>query len=196
MNFFRAGIFSLAALFIFQNAALALSVTYDQKVSIGGQPVATSKVVYKDKKMRADTNIGGMTVVKLRNEKGSYNYFPDQKAAQKIPPSLDEVDAIQDYPSYIDYLEKNQGKKVGSEKVDGKETDIYTFTEPNHRSEAKAWVWREQTFPLKVQVNSPDGLAVVELSNINFAPNIDGAVFQLAPGTQVTDLGTDSNASS
>lgn len=182
-------ILSIAALFIFQEIGWGFAVTYDQKVTVEGNPIAEIKVVSKDAKMRAESNFGGMTAVMLRNETGTYSYLPAQNMATKIPASMDRPNLTRDIPRFMEFLQENNGQKIGSEVLEGnKEADIYTFIEPTLKKEAKAWVWKEKNFPLKIEVNAPEGRTVVELYNINLAPQINEKDFQVPTGAKVVDL--------
>jgi outer membrane lipoprotein-sorting protein len=168
--------------------AFAFAVSYDQKVSIENNPVATIKVAVQGENMRAESDFGGMKSVMLRNETGSYSYVPEQNAATKIPPAMDRPNLTRDLPRFMEFLNSNKGEKVGSEKVDGKDCDVYKFLEPTIQQEAKAWVWKEKQFPVKIEVPAPEGLTVVELYNIQFDPKLDAASFQLPAGVKVLDF--------
>ncbi len=166
----------------------AFSVSYDQKVTVENATVATIQVVVQDEKMWAQSNFNGMETVVLRNESGAYSYIPAQKMATKIPAAMDRPNLTRDLPNFKEFLEKNNGKKIGTEKINNQETDIYQFTEPTLKKEAKAWIWPEKNFPLKIEVPAPEGLTVVELTNIQFDPQLKTDQFQLPEDVQVIDL--------
>lgn len=167
---------------------LAFSVSYDQKVTVENNTVATIKVVVQDEKMWAQSNFNGMETVVLRNESGAYSYIPAQKMATKIPAAMDRPNLTRDLPHFKEFLEKNNGKKIGTEKINNQETDVYQFTEPTLQRDAKAWLWAEKNFPLKIEVPAPEGLTVVELTNIQFDPQMTSDQFQLPKDVQVIDL--------
>lgn len=168
--------------------AFSFSVSYDQKVTLEKNVLAVIKVLVQDEKMSAQSSFNGMESIILRNETGTYSYMPSQKMATKIPAAMDRPNLTRDLPRFMDFLKQNEGKKVGSETVEGKACDIYTFTEPTLKREAKAWVWAEKNFPLRIEVPSPEGLTLVELSNIQFDPKIPENQFKLPADVKVIDL--------
>ena len=172
----------------FTPRVFAFSVSYDQKVSVQDNAVATIKVVVKDEKMKAESDFGGIATVMLRNETGTYSYLPAQKMATKIPASMDRPNLTRDLPRFLDFLQENKAEKVGAEQLLGYDCDVYKFIEPTIQKEAKAWVWREKSFPVKIEVTAPEGLTTVELTNIQFDPQIDEAVFQVPTDAKVLDL--------
>lgn len=178
---------ALLSLFVTQNA-FAFSVSYDQTVSVKDKTVATIQVVVQDEQMWAQSTFSGMDTIVLRNKTGAYSYIPAQKMATKIPASMDRPNLTRDLPKFLEFLNKNGGKKIGSEKVGDKNCDIYQFTEPTLQKESKAWVWVEKQFPVKIEVPAPQGVTVVELNNIKFDPAIEPTKFDLPKDVKVIDL--------
>ena len=182
-------LFTLAILFTaVSQKAFAFAVSYDQKVSVNGESVANIKVVVQDEKMRAESNFGGMATMMIRNETGTYSYLPTQKMATKIPASMDRPNLTRDLPHFMDFLQKNSGTKVGTEEAFGYQCDVYKFTEPTIKKDAKAWVWKEKEFPVKIEVSAPEGLTTVELTNIQFEPKIEENTFQMPADVKILDL--------
>lgn len=180
----------ISAFFAQLSAAYSFSVSYDQTVSLDNNPIAEVKVIVKDDSMRAESKFGDMTSVMFRNETGVYSYLPAEKVATKIPPSMDAPNLTRDLPDFMNYLQKNSGTKIGTEVLNGLDCDIYEFNEPTIQKLSKAWIWREKSFPVKIEVPAPEGLTVVQLSNIQFDPPTDPAVFQLPAETEIVDFNT------
>ena len=183
-----AAMIALGVLCGLNSPLFAFAVSYDQKVSVNQSPIATIKVIVKDEKMHAESNFGGMTSVMIRNESGVYSYLPAQKMATKIPASMDRPNLTRDLPHFMDFLNKNGATKIGSEKIAAYDCDIYKFTEPTIKKDAKAWIWKEKGFPVKIEVNATEGLTVVELTNIQFTVNPDDATFKLPADAKIIDL--------
>ncbi len=173
----------LTALFVLliSTQAFAMTASYDQKISMGGKAIATIKVSTMDKFMKAESDFGGMKSVMLRNDKGVYSYLPEQKVATKIPAELDRPNLTRDIPRYLEFLKENGGEKIGSEKIGSYDCDVYSFTEPNIKKPSKAWVWKEKSFPIKIEVQAPEGTTIVELENINLNAKFQVSDFDL-PG--------------
>ena len=173
--------------FLVTSPVWAVSVSYDQKVSVGGNPVATIKVLFKDDLMRAESDFNGMKSILLRNKKGTFSYLPEQKMAAQMPAALDRPNITRDIPKYMEFLEKNEGKKTGTETINGVECDVYTFVEPNIKQPGKAWIWREKSFPVKIEVDAPEGKTTIEMANINFSPASQDSDFDVPSDAKIFD---------
>lgn len=169
-------------------SAFALTATYDQKISMGGNVVATVKVAAKDDLLRAESNFSGMQTVMLRNKEGMFSYLPVQKVATKIPPFMDRPNVTRDIPKYMEFLKSNGGQKIGDEKVDGKDTEVYSFVEPNIKKPGKAWIWKEKQFPIKIEVQAPEGVTTIDIQNVNFQPSLKDEDFQLPKDTKIVNF--------
>ena len=166
-------------------SALAFSASYDQEVTVNGNPIAAFKVQLQDKSMKASTNLGGVETFMIRNDSGTYNFVPSQKQATKLPDDA-RPNITDELPHYIDFLNKNGAKVTGSESKGGYECDIYEFIDPNTKAASKAWVWKEKQFPVRIEVNAPEGLTAVEFKNIDLEKSIEGKEFQIPEGITVT----------
>ena len=177
--------FFLSIAILLSGRAWAMTVSYDQKVSVGGNAVATIKVLSKDDLMRAESDFNGVKSMLFRNPKGTFSYLPEQKMAAQMPPALDRPNITRDIPKYMDFLNKNQGKKTGSETINGVECDVYSFVEPNIQKPGKAWIWRERSFPVKIEVEAAEGKTVIEMANINFTPAVQDSDFELPADAKI-----------
>ncbi len=54
--------------------------------------------------------------------------------------------------------------------------------------QAKAWVWKEKTFPVKIEVDAPEGKTTIDIVNINFSPEIKDSDFELPEGVKLVDF--------
>lgn len=184
---FSVFFFLLSLSILFSGRAMAMTVSYDQKVSIDSNPVATIKVLVRDEQMRAESDFNGVTSVLYRNAKGTYSYLPQQKMAALLPAALDRPNITRDIPNYMEFLNKNEGKKTGTETLNGVECDVYTFMEPNILRPGKSWVWKEKSFPVKIEVDAPEGKTTIEISNVNFAPAVQDSDFELPADAKIFD---------
>ncbi|HLD49790.1 MAG TPA: hypothetical protein VJC08_01180 [bacterium] len=169
-------------------SALAVSVSFDQEVSVKGNLIASVKVQTKDDRMRAESEFHGMKLVLIHNDKGTFTYNVLQKQATQLPKAVEKTNLTAQLPRYLEFLEKNHAVKTGTEKIDGRECDIYKYTEPIIKRDARAWIWREKKFPLKIEVDSPGGNTVIELKNIQFDPKVTDADFELPKDVKVVEL--------
>lgn len=169
-------------------AALAYSVSYDQKMTVKGQ-VINSKVLYKDSQFRIETAVQGMKTYLIKNQRGLFQYLPDQAMAMSLQGLMPGQAMIEDPEDYLAYLKKRNAQYLGSELIGGKRCDVYQFDDPNARGTVKAWVWKEKRFPVRLEIDGAQGNMVIEISNVLVGAGIRDTVFQLPEGVQVMSMG-------
>lgn len=189
MNRFTATLlFALGLSFSFISNSFAFSAAYDQIIKVNGKEVTTFKVKLQDKNIRVENNMGGTAMMIIRNDKGTFNYLKDQNIATKMPAELDRPNLADDLPQYKAFLEKNNAKVVGSEKVGTYDTDVYEFVDPTTQMKTKAWLWKEKEFPVKFEVNAPEGLTTVEMSGVVLGETYPTTDFELPADAKINDL--------
>jgi hypothetical protein len=162
-------------------------VRYDMIMSGSSIPQAVSQRVYiKDAwlsnrmKFRYEMTSGGYTTIYLMDlgTRIAYMWLKEQNFAYIIDmgqaPSSPTENADQIIPV-----------KVGTETLDGKLCDVYQYTYQS--VSAKVWVWKEKSFPIRMESTTPDGTMVIEYKNIVFGP-LSNDLFQLPAGVQIMQL--------
>ena len=168
----------------------AFSVSYDQNITANGVPVAHFKIIFHNSNIRAEF-LGENSVpagIMFRNGSGYYNYNPQTKVAARVPQNMQQPNLTDDLPAYDAYLKRNNAILAGTETLDGRETDIYTFKDPLGHGDVKTWVWKEKMFPVKIEVTGPEGVTTVQFSNIQFDPPVTETDFELPADTKVMDF--------
>ena len=166
--------------------AWAFSVSYDQIISSNNQQVKFA-VKVKDKDVRVESDLGGAKSIMIKNKSGDFNYLPAQNKAIKIPEQMQRPNLTDDLSNFGEFLKKNKATVVGSEIVQGHNTDIYQFVSPAGAN-TKVWLWKEQQFPLKIEVKEANHAMTIDLTNIKFDPTTDETTFQLPPNVKIADL--------
>ena len=169
--------------------AQAFSVMYDQTVTQGSR-VMTGKVAVKDELFRMDATVDGQEAVTLRNASGTYTYLPKEGMAMKTPKLNPAQQPVQHSDNYQQYLQEHHAERIGTDTIDGHHCDIYRFTDPAIQGTATAWVWTEKQFPVKMEIDGPDGKTVVELTHLQLGVAVPDSAFQLPAGVQVMDMGS------
>ena len=195
MSVGRCAAVSLLILLMGNRAAQAqpFSASYDQKVTRGAE-VSTSKVLVKNTMFRIESTMEGERNIIIRNQDGLYTYAPAEGTAVKLEglePSLVAAETLGDYAGY---LHQRGAARIDSDIVNGRLCDVYQFTDPATRSQATAWVWQDKQFPLKVELDGPDGITVVELSNIQLDVVPSDTAFQLPSDIKLMDVDSLINA--
>ncbi len=169
-----------------QGAAWGFSVSYDQRV-VSGEDVVESAVRVKDDLMRIESSAEGEQVIVLKNHEGTFSYLPAEGFAMRLPGLERNQQPIDQVEDYANFLHAQQATVIRSERVNGYDCDVYQFTDPAGEGTVTAWVWREQQFPVKVELNGPDGLTVAELTNIQLGAPVEESDFVLPAGVEVKE---------
>lgn len=163
-------------------------VKFDQVMTTSGQTQSTTLHMYvkdawlSDKmKFRYEIAEGGTTMVMLYDfgARTAYEYFPDQNMAYLI----DFGQAAQNNPT--ENANQIVPVKVGTETIDGKLCDVYQWTYQG--STAKEWIWREKSFPIRMESTTSSGTTIIEYQNIVFG-TLSDSLFQLPAGVQIMQL--------
>lgn len=172
---------------VFQSAAWAFSVTYDQQVTLGHR-VMRSKVMVADQRARIESTMEGIEHIILKNDHDIYSYMPKTGVAMRLP-SLEPSQGVVEHPEdYLGYLNEHNAKLIGSETVNGYACDVYTFVDPTNRAGTKVWVWKEKQFPVKLEQQTPEGTMLLELTNIQLDTHVPDSAFELPSGVQLMDV--------
>lgn len=182
--------YRMAAVFlVFLGAAgaplFAYTASYVQDITTNGNTIATFRVYIKDNKLRIESNWMDNPQVMIRNESGYYNYLPNQNIAIQIPPSAQRRNLADDLPHYQEFLEKNQAQTVGTEIYENKEVGIYEYDDPNGFGRTRVWLWREKSFPLKIEVSGPQGTLTVKLTEVKIGQEINDNLFRLPEDVRI-----------
>ncbi|MBI4342193.1 MAG: hypothetical protein HY599_02360 [Candidatus Omnitrophica bacterium] len=169
--------------------AEAYSASYDQKVTQGRQMMA-GKVTIHDELFRMEATVDGQATVTIRNASGTYTYLPAEGMAMKMAGLNPSQQPVQHAENYQQYLHAQHAERIGAETIDGHPCEIYRFTDPTIQGTITAWVWMEKSFPLKTEIDGPDGKTVVELTNLQLGVAVPETAFQLPADVQVMDMGS------
>lgn len=167
----------------------AFSASYDQKITRGNQ-VVTAKVTLRDDRFRMEATVEGGTMVTIRNSEGIYTYMPQEGMAMKLPMLDPSQQPVQNADNYQAYLRQQQAQFIGSEVIKGYSCDVYRFADSMMRGTTTAWVWQEKQFPVRLEIDAPDGKTVIEFANVQLGILAPDSAFQLPPGVQVMDMGS------
>lgn len=104
-----------------------------------------------------------------------YTYMPAQNIAYLTnfgqAPSNPAENSNQIMPTYL-----------GTDTVDGKLCDVYQYTLEG--ATAKVWVWKEKSFPIKMETTTSGTTTTIEYQNIVFG-TLSDSLFQLPAGVQI-----------
>lgn len=159
-------------------------VQYDQVMITSGQTQQMTYHVYmknawlSDKmKFRYDISQGGFTTIYIidQSTQTSYMWLKEQNIAYILPmnqtPSNPTENADQIKPVY-----------EGTETVDGKLCDVYQWTYQG--TTAKEWIWKDKSFPVKMEATTSGTTTTIEYQNIVFGTLAD-SLFQLPADVQI-----------
>jgi outer membrane lipoprotein-sorting protein len=160
-------------------------VTFDQVITAPGQSQIAMKVYWKNwgsnaMKFRSEMTTGGTTVVQLIDYAAQtmYTYYPDQNLAyqwnfsQAAKNPTENSDQIK--PTYL-----------GTETIDGKLCDKWQYTTSD--GSTTVWVWKAESFPVKMETTTSSGTTTIEYQNIVFG-TLSDSLFEVPAGVQVTQF--------
>jgi hypothetical protein len=75
--------------------------------------------------------------------------------------------------------------KVGTETIDGKLCDVYQWTYQG--TTTKEWIWKDKSFPIKMESTSSSGTTTIEYKNIVFG-TLSNDLFQLPAGVEIVQF--------
>jgi outer membrane lipoprotein-sorting protein len=156
------------------------SVKYDMVITAPGMETMTTKMWMKQNKIRTEMTQGGEDVVMLADydEGVAYMYMPDENFAYKVPLNQMPESAIEDTQAIADY----DYTVIGTETMDGKVCLVVEYDYDG--TSAKAWVWKEHGFPIRIEMTSAEGTTITEFKNIDFG-DIPDSMFELPEGVQI-----------
>ena len=159
------------------------SVKYDMIMNAPGMPEVTMEMWIKENKMRAEMTELGETIVMLMDydEGVAYMYMPDENMAMVIPLTEMPESAIEEAQSIPDY----DYTVIRTETLDGKECLVVEYTV--EQETAKMWIWKEHGFPIRIEVTTAEGTAIIEFKNIDFG-DIDDSMFELPAGVDIMEF--------
>ena len=159
------------------------SVKYDMIMNAPGMPEVTMEMWIKENKMRAEMTELGETIVMLMDydEGVAYMYMPDENMAMAIPLSQAPESALEEAQSIPDY----DYTIIRTETLDGKECLVVEYTV--EQATAKAWIWKEHGFPIKIEVTTAEGKIITEFKNIDFS-DIPDSMFELPAGVDIMEF--------
>jgi len=175
----------------FAGEARAFTGSYKQSVSVDGRNVTEVKISAKGDRVRAEFAgfMGGPPEIIIRNEEGVFRYIPTESLAIRMPGPADQVNLLNHFDRYREFLEENKAKKITSETCDGKPCDVYEFVDPVAGGQAKAWVFSETMFPFRLEVALEEGVQMVmEMSEILLNTEPEDALFVIPEGVQKKEM--------
>ncbi|MGI6648875.1 MAG: LolA family protein [Bacillota bacterium] len=138
-------------------------------------------------KTRMETTVEGQTVVTIYDGVTMYNYMAEEDMAIKITPDQSNLkETPLDYTEDID-TKPDKYKIVDSTVYDGVTCKVVVITTADGKEECKMWVREDYGIPIRIEVDSQEGKAVMEFKNLQIGPQ-PAEKFQLPAGVQVMDM--------
>jgi outer membrane lipoprotein-sorting protein len=160
-------------------------VKFDMVITSAGVPQPMIQAYWKDPwllnsmKFRYEMSTEGSTSIYLVDfgTQTAYMWLKEQNIAYRIDmsqaPRNPAESSDQIYPTYVD-----------TETVDNKLCDVYQYTGPD--GSTKVWVWKDKSFPIRMESTTSSGTTIEECSNIVFGTLSDD-LFQLPAGVQIIE---------
>lgn len=159
------------------------SVKYDMVVTAPEAPTMTMKMWEEGNKIRAEMDQQGQTIVMLidYDEGVAYMYMPAENFAYEIPLGQAPESAVEQAQAIAGY----DYTVIGTDTIDGKVCTVVEYSYGG--TSAKAWIWKEHGFLIRIESTAPGGTTITEFKNIDFA-DIDDSMFELPAGVQIVQF--------
>ncbi len=170
--------------------AWAFTVSYDQTVRMGSEE-SQSKVVIRDRMFRIEQTVDTHLRVTVRNPRGIFVYYPqDSIGAQINAMDASQRQLLDHAANFPEYLRRQNARLVTEESIRELACEVYLVEDRSAGDPMKVWLWKEEHFPLRLQVISGRGKITVDLRNIQLGVSAPAALFELPIGLKLTDPDT------
>lgn len=164
-------------------------MSFECKTTLSDGSSMEARMWFEGQNMRMETSVpeAGGNVIYIANkaDKAMYLYQPAEKVATKM--ACDDQEGKFSGPQdKAEDVDANNAIYIGKEKLDGKTCLVYEVT--GEGAKEKMWVWEEYGLPLRIETESEGQKTVLEYQNIKVG-DVDDAMFQLPPDTQIMDMG-------
>jgi hypothetical protein len=161
-------------------------VKYDQVMTAPNAQQTTMKVYMKDAwladkmKFRYEITMEGQNAIQLVDleTQTMYMYLPDQNIAYKMNLNQAPSNPTENSDQTVTYL--------GTETVDSKLCDKWQYTTSDGTT-TTFWVWKEKSFPIKMESTTTSGTTTIEYKSIVFG-TLSNDLFQLPAGVQIMEF--------
>ncbi len=167
----------------------AKELSFEIVITAPDNETYASKIWAKNDKLRMEMEIlgQGVTMIIDPGAGAAYMIMNEEKQALKLPITQAEQQSGASGSAVEMVRAEDRGTKVGSETINGKQTDLYEKSLPEG-SKLKLWVSQDNQFPVRAEIRNRDGVMTMEYKNVSLAPVAD-SMFTLPADVIVTDAG-------
>jgi outer membrane lipoprotein-sorting protein len=151
----------------------------------GSKPVEF-KTWIKEPKWRFEEMVEGKIVrIAIVSRGWFYQLYPEAKKGvkQKIPQDRHLLELLDPLNPFFKYAQKKGAKKIGSEKLNGRECDVYDLS----LRKTKVWVRRKEGWIVKEEGEDGLGRFKTEVKNLQVGVPIDDSLFVLPEGYKLDE---------
>ncbi len=147
-----------------------------------GMPSAITKMWLKEGNVRTETDMMGMETITIMDAEAEMMYMITGGSAMSMELPLDTGSPVEQAEAIMDYYPE----EVGSDTIDGKDCTVFEYDMEGAKT--KMWIWEDKGIPLRVETTTPEGMMVIEYTDIDFDCASD-SMFELPEGVDVMDMG-------
>ena len=166
------------------------SLQYEARVQEGEETRRTiiSKNFFKGDKFRMETETDGRTMLMIYD--GQNNYFYDSLTKTAVPALWSGSEILSSEGTGAiprNYKELPNLEFVSQEVLEGKECDLYTYSDTKRNTITKLWIDKELDFPIKKEVVGSNGKLYMRIwiYNIRKDMPLDDSLFELPPDAKL-----------
>jgi len=163
------------------------SYSYEIEVTIPQEETITAKTWWKGDKTRWEGSFEGQDVVFLLDLAAheAIVYMPAENIAFRMDYSSAEEAVGEPPQGQIEEMMEYQPEILGTEVIDGKECLVASYSKA--REQIKIWVWLEHGLPIRTEITTAEGTAVMKLTNIQIG-GVPDSTFELPAGVEIVEM--------
>jgi len=141
-------------------------------------------------RVRVVRTVEGRAEVYLIKGATALAYEEGSEVGFKMPMPQQLLDLLAQIAEMTTKLDGWKKSKIGAETIDGKNCDIYGFTdsEGGQSVSRKVWLWAEKKFPVRLLTESQGQSTLIEHSDVELNGDVPASLFDPPPKMEFKDF--------
>jgi len=170
------------------------TVVYQVQMNSPQGNMGTRKMYKKGDNFVWEADSAGIKMKFIKNKDGAFMLHPMGRFAGKYPPGTNRESPMTFLPGPAgdvkQFLDKNEAKKEGEEKIDKTLCDIYTYTEKETKWKCKLWVEQKTLRPVKMVMTGAKKSDTIDVTYISYRTGavVADSRFELPKGLEIRPM--------
>ena len=170
------------------------TVVYEVQMQSPQGNMGTRKMYKKGDNFVWEADSAGIKMKFIKNKDGAFMLHHLGRFAGKYPPGTNRESPMTFLPGPAgdvkQFLDKNEAKKEGEEKIDKTLCDIYTYTEKETKWKCKLWVEQKTLRPVKMVMTGAKKSDTIDVAYISYKTGlvVADSRFKLPEGIEIRPM--------